>query len=638
MAKHFSQLTSLQRFSIVLLLVLLLLFAVKRTSMRGDIDEYALMTVALSSHWSPDIRLDDVQKAQTLMPEHKAYLQLTADGIAAGREVPKPGFFLGRDHKVYAIHFFAYSALAVLPFKVLQTVGMYPFESFLVVNLSFIFILGISLFQFFNSARKAALALVIYFLCGGINYLYWSGPETMSAAALCAAILFYARGRYFSACALIALASMQNPPIILALAFLPLCRLVISYQADLSFVVNVRKQFSVRMVLALGLGALGVVSTLGFNYWAFAVPNIIVKVATSPDLMSWQRFFSLFFDFNQGMIVGQLGIWLAILLMLGIAFTDAKDKFKKVALLLVAILFSMALAVPALTTGNWNSGAVGLMRYAFWGGMPLLFVFFYLVHDNRRAQRPLLLLTLSLQFLCTLSAFSYNEIEHSPLARVLLRHAPHLYNPVPEIFAERTQHQDGTDLASERYFIFEGAGGSKKVLFHAQSSASDRHLCGALALDPGINMTSAGDGWRYLNGEIACVTEQTIGYDAFSQSDLIALTSGWSGIEHGGGVWNGVWSDGDESIITLHLGSSKQVKGMKLIGHYFEGNRRTRISINGRDLGWHNLAEAPTISFVSSGTQLLIRLQHEYPRQPSKTPQFPDGRRLAFFLQSLTIY
>jgi hypothetical protein len=638
MTKHFSQYTSLQRFSIVLLLVLLFLFVVKRTSMRGDIDEYALMTVALASHLSPDIRLDDVQKAQALMPKHSAYLQLTADGIAAGREVPKPGFFLGRDNKVYAIHFFAYSALAVLPFKVLQAVGTNPFESFLLVNLSFIFILGISLFQFFDSARKATLGLVCYFLCGGINYLYWSGPETMSAAALCAAILFYVRGRYFSACVLIALAAMQNPPIILALAFLPLCRFVISYQADLSFFVNVSKQFSVRMVLALGLGTLGIVSTVGFNYWAFSVPNIIVKVATSPDLMSWQRFFSLFFDFSQGMIVGQFGIWLAILLMLGITFLAGKEKFKEVLVLLVAILFSMALAVPALTTGNWNSGAIGMMRYAFWGGMPLLFAFFYLLHENRKAQRQLLQLTLFLQLLCTISAFSYNEIKHSPLARILLRYAPNLYNPVPEVFAERTQHQDGIELAVDRYFIFEGAGGRKKVLFHAQSSASDRHLCGALALDPSIGMVSAGGGWRYLNGEIACVTEQTITSEAFSQSNLIAFNSGWSGVEHGGGVRNGVWSDGEESLITLPVAASKQVKGIKLIGHYFEGNRRTRISINGRDLGWYDLAETPTISFVPSSTALRIGLRHEYPHQPSKTPQFQDGRRLAFFLRSVTIY
>jgi hypothetical protein len=506
---NFSNTTALQRFSIGLLLFLVFLFTVKRVSLRGDVDEYALMTIALANHYSPDVQMTDVRQAQQLMPNHKAYLQQIADGIEAGRQVPRPGFYRGLNGKVYAIHFFAYSALAVLPFKFLQMLGREPLESLLLVNLSFIFVLGLGLFRFFGSSKKASLGLSFFFFCGGLNYLYWSGPETMSAAALCAALLFYVLGNYLSASILIGLAAMQNPPLILAVMFLPLLHVAMRYQSKDSLLQNLRQELPLRALFGGGIAVCALLLTMAFNWSVFAVPNIIVKVATSTDFISWQRLHSLFFDWNQGMIVGQLGIWLAICLLFFTAREGCISLARRLLLLVIAVCFSVSLAIPALSTGNWNSGAIGMMRYAFWGGMPLLFIFlFFLKHvadNNRNFVRTILFI----QFICTVSAYTYDDVHHSPVAKLFLKFAPGLYNPEPEIFVERSLHLDGAELSPDKVFVFDDTAMPTKILFHEQNTQIDRILCGnQRALGSANRYANAGKGWHYLNAAVDCIATQ----------------------------------------------------------------------------------------------------------------------------------
>lgn len=624
-----------QQFALGLLVLLIAVFAFNQSKLQGDIDEYTLMTIAFVNHQSPDIRFEDIRTAQKLLPDHAGLFQATADGMAEHKQIPKPGFYRAKNDSVFAIHFFSYSALAAVPFYVFEKLGIPAFDSFLWVNLSFVFILGLSLYLFFENAKKASLALLLFVFCGGLNYLRWTSTEVMSAAALCSALLLYTTGRYLAACALVALASTQNPPIVFALAFMPLLRLAMTYQTSLTFFRNILNQCSLPIFLALALGCTGLLATMAFNWWAFGVLNIIVKLATNPALMGVERLISFFFDLNQGMVVGVLGIWLALIALL----LRSRLNWRWLVLSVVTVLFSLVLCAPALTAGNWNSGANGMMRYVFWGSMPYLFLFFYWLKQQKSSVYGIVILVLTVQVLSSWHSLSYRYVEFSPVAKFVMRHAPGWVNPEPEIFVERSLHQDGAIISSDRVVSFEENGVVHKTLFHAANVGIDQQLCGdGKMLGVGSQVSTIGNGWRYLNGQHVCSRANTITYQSFLDTRMIQFAEGWSGVEQGGGDWNGRWSDGDVSTIVIPVPAGEQVSAIRLLGHYFGKNTRTRVNIDGRDIGWVDLANAPVIPVQTNGPSLKVELKHEYPHDKLSAPDYPDGRRLSIFLQSVIIY
>lgn len=628
-------LSRFQQFALGLLTLLIAVFAFNQSKLQGDIDEYTLMTIAFVNHQSPDIRLEDIRSAQGLMPDLAPSLQKMADGMLAGELRPSAGFYRAKNSSVYAIHFFSYSALAAVPFYVFERIGIPVLDSFLWVNLSFVFVLGWSLFLFFGEYKRASFGLILFLLCGGWAYLDWTGPEVMSAAALCSALLLYMAGRYFAACALVALASTQNPPIVFALALMPSLRFVMTYQTNQTFLSNVRNQCSLPVFFALTLGCLGVVVTMAFNWWAFGVPNIIVKLATNPALLGIERLMSFFFDLNQGMVVGVAGIWLALIVLLWCS----RQEWHWWVLSAVTVLFSLALCTPALMANNWNSEANGLMRYAFWGGMPYLFLFLNWLREQKNSVNRIVILVLTVQALSSWHSLSYNYMEFSPVAKFAMRHAPSWVNPEPEIFVERSLHQDGAVFNSDRVVSFEENGVVSKTLFHAANGGVDQQLCGdGKMLGAGSQISVIGNGWRYLNGQHVCSRAKTITHQSFLETGVIQFPEGWSGVEQGGGDWNGRWSDGDVSTIVIPVQAGEQVSAIRLLGHYFGKNTRTRVSIDGRDIGWVNLANAPVIPVQTKARSLKVELKHEYPHDKLRAPDYPDGRRLSVFLQSVIIY
>jgi len=631
--------SAFQGFVFIVLILCLAAFFSKKIRVQGDLDEYVSMSAALSAHYSPDIQVADVRRVQILAPELKERLEPVLSGMEAGAEVPRAGFYKGNDGRVYAIHFFTYSAFAAIPFHILQAAGLPPSQSFLLVNLIFIFILAVCLFKFFEDSSKAFLGLFLFFLCGGWNYFRWLGPETMSAVALCAAIIGYLRARYLVSGILLGLSATQNPPIILAVFFIPLLGLVSNYSTELSFLSNFKRQFSKRMLMGLGISVCLFLSCIGFNLWAFGVPNIIAKVATNTALIGWDRLISFFFDLNQGMLIGFAGIWSGIVFFLFQSFKYKQNFIRYLALFMAVIAFSVAMAIPALTAGNWNSGAVGMMRYVFWAGMPFLALFLMMWKESQHRNIWMLSLLIFIQLLCAKNSLRYSEVEFSPIAQVALKHFPALYNPEPEIFVERLRHIDGAELDPNKLYVFDEQAKRNKILFHHLNPDLDRQLCGeGLVLGLDNQYASAAYGWRYLNGTPHCILAKTIDVDGFSDPAQVQFNVGWSRVERAGGIWDGRWSDGLHSVITIPLAPNQKARGVKLTGHYFGKNVRTRISVNETDLGWFDLTLAPIIPFPATSSTIKLELRHEYPHDPQSAPEFPDSRRLALFLRSLVIY
>jgi hypothetical protein len=299
------------------------------------------------------------------------------------------------------------------------------------------------------------------------------------------------------------LASTQNPPIVFALGFAPLFKALMSTNIEESLLARLKATLAKRMFLGILLGTCLFLIPIGFNLWAFDVHSVIARDSTSFSLVSWVRLHSYFFDLSQGMVIGVLGIWLGILWCLFAAPSTARKR--SVFLLTLASLLCCLLAIASLVAGNWNSAAIGMMRYAFWGAMPFLFVFLVLLRDQIAFSRNLILGCILIQVSCVASAAQYRYLDHSPLAKLIFVHAASLYNPEPEIFVERTLHKDGIVFDKTAFYAFDHNRKHVKILFHFENKNLDSQLCGDLRIvDRKSHLTDAGNGWFYLNGPLIC--------------------------------------------------------------------------------------------------------------------------------------
>lgn len=627
------------RFALLLAALLLALLLSKGPAHNGDAVEYSLQTIALVRHGSPDIRLDDIAEAKRLVPSRVGVYQIIEDDIVARKPTLYAAFTRGGDGRVYAVHFFGYALLTALPFKLLQGLGVDPFKAYQVVNLGMLFVLGLSLFRLFGSTPKALLALGLFMLCGGAQYWDWGSPECLSAAALLAALILYCTGAPLRAGLLAGLAALQNPTIVVFFGFAPLLRLCLHYPAGGGLRPCLAELLRPRQLLGLALGLAVFALPPLYNLWQFGVPNIIVKLFSDPTLINPTRLHSFYFDLNQGMLIGIPGVWAALLLF-GWRGRPAAERRRNAVLLGLCVLFSLALSLPALAVLNWNSGATGVMRYAFWGGAAFLFPLLWRLRDHPRwPLLPLLAVGLT-QALFTYSASRYSYLELSPLSRWVMQRAPGLVNPEPEIFAERNGHNDG-NVRTDQVYGLSVAGPSNKLLYNLANGDIDTLLCGegnSLAADNHTADTMRQ--WRYINGPVRCKngggSGRTLAIDQFQQLQTQLLAYGWSAPERNGRDWDGVWSNGPSSRLQVAVDVAQPPATLALSGYYFAGNRRTRVSVNGVDLGWIDLQQGAAVALPAAArgaNPLQIELTHEAPGEPGPG----DRRHLALFLRKVVL-
>jgi hypothetical protein len=625
------------RFPFVLALLLSLVMIARPPVFNGDVAEYSLDTIALATHGSTDIRLADIARARELIPAYAQVYDALAADINAGREKIYPAFVRGREGKVYSIHFFGYSALGAIPYKVLDTLHRSPFRSFQIVNLAAVFVLGLALRRFFGSDARALAGVGLFMLCGGALYVNWTSPECVSAAGLLAGMLLFWSGAPAWGAVVAGIAGQQNPTIMFFFGFAPLLLALKHYGRGMSPADSVRAVLTKRNVAGLALGAAVFALPPLYNLYQWGVPNIIAKMYSDPTLIGKVRLVSFYFDLNQGMILAIPAVAVALLAW---GWGRGRQARGNALVLAACTLFTLALAVPALAVLNWNSGAAGVMRYGFWAAMP--FVFALLVRLAERPRWPLAAVIAIgvVQAAAMANALSYSYVEFSPLARTLLQRAPNLYHPEPEIFAERNGRNDDY-IQPDRVYVYKVDGHPVKTLVNAANPRADLLLCGSGGrLAPDNRYVESAHGWRYVDGPARCINDgspnRSFVADQFTTGVGISLASGWSGVERNGGAWDGVWSDGARSHLVLTT-AGLNPETLSLSGQYLDGNHRTRVIVNGEDLGWHQLNQEGPLALparVRSAATLEVQLEHEAPHSPGAT----DPRKLAFFLQQVDLH
>ncbi len=629
----------------LLALLLLSLVILAKARLIGDGNEYLLMSHALLEHGTVDIRAADVDYFLHLPPEQQARIpvpQETYSQLRKEMDSPKPGivagFFPNDQGKIYAIHFWLYSLLALPLYALTRLLHLNPTIALALLNL--VFAAAAMAYLGRVIPQRKNIATLLFLTLGTLFYLTWTGPEVMSAS--CALIASIALLRANPGLALLAagLGASQNPSLILLMPLACVYRLMLARWPGLAWP-GCRPRALDRRQLAMGVA--GVVLALlpyAFFQLQFHTPSVIAKFTTDPKLISASRLYSLLFDLNQGMLVGVPGLLLVLPLLAWLLAPAHRRRWGVAALGLMATVLVMAL--PTLSTQNWNPGGIVMLRYNYWLAMPLLALLLLGLAELTPSRARLVTgLVLACQLLVVLGSGLLGEksshVRHTPLARWVLQHYPAAYNPEVEIFYERS-------VGAERYYthdmtyLYQADGKPLKLLRHWSNLGESAGLCPQGSLVQSDQVVGMADGWEYLHAPFRCaVNEQDSKYRLWHISGAGAqgqqlLGKGWSTPEA-----TGVWTNGPQSTLVLPVTPGQPLHRLRFLGNYFAGQNASEVSINGVALGpidlQHSLVDIP--ASLANAATLTVTLGHPHAISPKARGLSEDARDLGFYMEAV---
>ena len=550
------------------------------------------------------------------------------------------GFFPTVEGDFYAMHFWVYSLLAVPFYVISKLFNLDPILAFGFLNIAFVGFVYAYVKRFIPEYRHQAFLL--FLVMGTIFYLRWTGPEVMSASCVFVASIAILRGEIALAILLSGLGATQNPSIAFMMPMAIGYGVLIYRWPQLACLGKTPPRPSRLDYLMVFAGLVLGLMSYAFYQTKFSTPSLIAQYAAHPSLISTDRFFSLFFDLNQGMVIGLPGV--IFVLIPGLFLTNSLDRIRWMIAAFLLIGITVVMAVPTLSTGNWNPGGLVMLRYNYWLGMPLLVLLILgLILMPKANAKWIFLLALSFQGLVLvgqgIEKSSY--VQHTPLARWVLKNFPSFYNPEAEIFFERSEGRELRYTIDSEY-LYESDARPHKLLRHwSNFSGAKNQLCPAGSLLIGNDLREVGEGWQYLHPPFRCEainnenpSRRIWRIRAAAQAEHSIMTSGWSGPEQ-----EGTWSDQFQSVLTLPVPAGEKARRVRFKGQYYGSQRTSVVTVNGRKLGHYNLSngEIPIPSDLPQKDFLQIILQHPNATSPKSQGRSEDARPLGFFLEAVSI-
>ncbi|MDP2386923.1 MAG: hypothetical protein Q8M29_11165 [Bacteroidota bacterium] len=425
----------------------------------GDGPEYVLTTEAIYNHFTPDLRdtdsksfKTDYKKAQNWEKNYKYETFDDLERFFANKELKfldhSGGIYADRSGKKYGYHFFFYSALNVPARWIAHLVDANPLRCFQVTNAVFIIItLFFLLFYTRFSLWKSVLTALIFTFSTAYWHLGWTHPEVYTICLVTLGFWFYFQERFYVAILLIAIASLQNQPLFVMLAFM--CLRVVYLNG-----------FKIKNILKIALyGSPFIIPPL-FYLIHFGTTNLIKDAGfLSTDFITFTRIFGFYFDINQGVILAipfLLFAYIFFVLRKFILIPFKKENFEYNYLL---PLFIIAMTFIVCTMVNWNHGQAIVNRYATWFSA-IIIVHLLFIAEKTESVRSLVIfnyffLTQAFTILYheQFNVNDWSQDEHRPIAKWLLETHPELYNPDPQIFIVRTtrNYNTGPDVSPVFY-------------------------------------------------------------------------------------------------------------------------------------------------------------------------------------------
>ena len=382
-----------------------------RAVVAGDGPEYLMMLESWFRHGSPDQRPEDAAYLAPLLARH-GYALATAYG----------GYFPDFAGRFYSYHFWLYPLLAVPARALLRVVGVDQLEAFHLTNLVLLAATIVVTVRMRSlSPARRALFLLLAALGPLLWYVRWPHTEVFTWALVMLALPLLAERRFAWATGLLAVAATQNASMLFLVA------------ASIGLSMGARRW---RTTVASCAAALPCVLPPAFYGLHFRRVNLMAESGLlDAGWVSTRRMTSFVFDLDQGMLVHMPAA--VVLGAIGLGFAVRARAWSSVVLAAATACAMLA----TTTTVNWNAGACGMLRYGIWVA-PVLAWLAARWLPSTRASWGLAAPLFALQALHVPSRNGEDDsLGHSPLAGWVLANAPSLYDPVPEIFAERTLEQ-----------------------------------------------------------------------------------------------------------------------------------------------------------------------------------------------------
>jgi hypothetical protein len=635
-------------FLLILGALLFSAMALSKTRLTGDGGEYLLMTHALLKHGSPAIAAADVADYARMAPARLEVLglpqallgELLRQAQASKPDVVGAAFFPDAAGRYYSLHFWLYSLLALPFYALIKPLGLNPAAAFVLLN----FACAGGVFAYLRRAvpRLAPLAFLVFLAAGTSFYLRWTGPEVMSASCALGATLAMLRGQAGLAILLAGVGASQNPPLLFMMPFVVVFRYWLARWPALRWPGEKPPPRPGKAAMFAALAGAGLaLAPMAFFQLSFGVPSLIAKYMASTELVTPQRFLSLYLDLDQGMIVGVPALFLAFLLAPLLLAPGQRRAWLSAAAFTVAMIVVMS--VPALSATNWNSGCSVFVRYAYWLAMPLLALALRASVAMAPGRAWALLLATLLGQAAVLSANGIfgqdaSYMRHSAAVQWLLEHHPAIYNPDAEIFVERDAQRE-IRVTPDLVHVHRAGGKPVKLLRHWSNFESSGGLCPQGQLLQAGSTENIDGGWQYLDSPFTCAAGGTAATLAWRFGDPQGagkgvLDGGWSAFEG-----TGLWSDGKVSGLRLPLPPGRQALRLRLQGFYYASQRATEVSVNGHSLGKYKLPnEAIDLPPEVRGAAVLsVTLRHPGAESPKARGESTDERMLGFFLQTAVI-
>jgi hypothetical protein len=434
----------------------------------GDAGEYLLMLESLHLHGSPELRPGDVESLRGL---------LARDGLAIDESRVLPNYHRAGSGKLYCYHFWAYPAAGLPARTLLEPLGISPLRALPVTNAAAfgLALVAASLLPWTAGRRLWLVGLLA--LSPALAFLMWPHPEVFTFAFVTLALALSLSGYIATSVLAAALASLQNPPLVLLVGALLVAAFVSAW----------RKRGLRTAILPL-LAALPALVPPLFFQWNFGVWNLSVRPSEAAESLSAVRALDLAIDPNLGLLPHAP---LTLALGLGAAFVGLMRRqplpaLRRRPLPAVAVLVLLPLlAIACTANSNWNNDTAGPSRYVVWMFPLLAFVTAGLASSPERplgrAASWALALALATQAAPLLARGGplapSDFLRHSPAARFVLDRWPRVYRPAPEVFVERTLGHEGP---YEGPVVYRDAGGRcRKAWLQPRHTEKLSQLCGA---------------------------------------------------------------------------------------------------------------------------------------------------------------
>lgn len=623
----------------------------------GDGLEYTLMSQAILDHGGANVTPRDFHEVQSYSGDAGTNVPEIASRTTISTSPP---FFRDTGGRHYSYHFWLYS-LFVAPFLFFaKFFGVATPWAFVSANLTFALAASCAICAWRGVSReKRVLLLTLFWSCGTIPYVRWTHPEVFSASLLVVSMVLAHSRRYVLSAIAAAMVAQQNPPALFLVAALLVIDFHASYTQTRFVVPPVKKMVQWLVCIAVAF------FSIAFFFIHFKTGSLIANSGfAKTELISLGRLWSFYFDPNQGAIVLLWPLLAIVPAMVVCDFVERTVESKRYVLVASLIGASVMLAVPSISTTNFNSGASFIIRYAYWASIPLLFAVVFLCAEGTGSR---LVTYLAIMMFSVVNLLSYrgawpSNVYYTPIAKKIMNTFPGAYNPIPEIFVERGQHLDGAMNEKDIYY-YSNSGSVRKILLNGKYRDISEFQCsnGRLAQNYVGSTSRVEQGWIYFNLARGCsalfgkrgiyevpptVERSDALFFANSANGQLYLGSGWSNPES----W-GTWSDAREAFVILPL-KDNNVHEISLEANALVSARHQEqtvdVSMNGVDAGSITLNAAsnnhfdiriPEKALSGMGQSKILRLDFGFHDaiSPKELGINGDERMLAIGLISLTI-